>query len=99
VISKEGIAVNPRKAASVLEWESPKNVKQIRGFLGMEGYYRRFIEGFSKIAGPMNKLLQKNTPFVWSDECEASFQILKEKLITAPVLAVPENWQGLYRLL
>jgi hypothetical protein len=61
VISKEGIAVNPSKVAYVLEWEAPKNVKQIRGFLGMAGYYRRFIEGFSKIAGPMTKLLQKNT--------------------------------------
>jgi hypothetical protein len=64
VINKEGIAVNPSKVASVLEWEAPKNVKQIRGFLGMAGYYKRFIEGFSKIAGPMTKLLWKNTPFV-----------------------------------
>jgi hypothetical protein len=91
VISKEGIAVNPSKFASVLEWEAPKNVKQIRGFLGMAGYYRRFIEEFSKIAGPMTKLLRKNTPFVWSEECEASFQTLKEKLTTAPVLAVPKT--------
>jgi hypothetical protein len=91
VISKEGIAVNPSKVASDLEWEAPKNVKQIRGFLGMAGYYRRFIEGFSKIAGPMTKLLRKNTPFVWLEECEASFQTLKEKLTTTPVLAVPET--------
>jgi hypothetical protein len=55
VISKEGIAVNPSKVASILEWKAPKNVKQIRGFLGMAGYYRRFIDGFSKIAGPMMK--------------------------------------------
>jgi hypothetical protein len=73
VISKEGIAINPSKVASVLEWEAPKNVKQIRGFLGMAGYYRKFIKGFSKIAGPMMKLLKKNTPFVWSEECEESF--------------------------
>jgi hypothetical protein len=91
VISKEGIAVNPSNVASVLEWEAPKNVKQIRGFLGMAGYYRRFIEGFSKIAGPMTKLLRKNTPFVWSEECEASFEKLKEKLTMAPALAVPET--------
>jgi hypothetical protein len=57
----------------------------------MAGYYRRFIEGFSKIAGPMTKLLRKNTPFVWSEECEVSFQTLKDKLTTAPVLAVPET--------
>ncbi|KAK1685186.1 hypothetical protein QYE76_046034 [Lolium multiflorum] len=89
VITKEGIAVNPSKVQSVLEWKSPKNAKEIRGFLGMAGYYRRFIEGFSKIAGPMTKLLKKNTPFVWTDECETSFQTLKEKLTTAPVLAEP----------
>ncbi|KAK1602586.1 hypothetical protein QYE76_037580 [Lolium multiflorum] len=89
-LSKDGIAVNPSKVAAVLDWEAPKTVKEIRGFLGMAGYYRRFIEGFSKIAGPMTKLLRKNTPFVWSEECEKSFQTLKEKLTTAPVLAVPE---------
>jgi hypothetical protein len=91
VITKKGIAVNPSKVESVLEWKSPKNAKEIRGFLGMAGYYRRFIEGFSKIAGPMTKLLWKNTPFVWSEQCEQSFQTLKEKLTTAPVLAVPET--------
>ncbi|KAK1611633.1 hypothetical protein QYE76_035306 [Lolium multiflorum] len=90
VISKDGIAINPSKVAAVLDWEAPKTVKEIREFLGMAGYYRRFIKGFSKIAGPMTKLLRKNTPFVWSDECEKSFQTLKEKLTTAPVLAVPE---------
>ncbi|KAK1621010.1 hypothetical protein QYE76_026527 [Lolium multiflorum] len=90
VSSKDGIAVNPSKVAAVLEWEAPKNVKEIRGFLGMAGYYRRFIEGFSKIVGPMTKLLRKNSPFVWSDECEQSFQTLKEKLTIAPMLAVPE---------
>jgi hypothetical protein len=91
VITKEGIAVNPSKVESVLEWKSPKSAKKIRGFLGMAGYYRRFIEGFSKIARPMTKLLRKNTPFVWSEQCEQSFQTLKEKLTTAPVLAVPET--------
>jgi hypothetical protein len=90
VISNEGIAVNPSKVQSVLEWSSPKNAKEIRGFLGMVGYYRRFIEGFSKIAGRMTELLKKNTPFVWFDECEANFQKMKEKLTTAPVLAVAE---------
>jgi hypothetical protein len=63
---------------------------RLEDFFGMAGYYKRFIEGFSKIAGPMTKSLWKNTPFVWSEECEASFQTLKEKLTTTPVLAVPE---------
>jgi hypothetical protein len=91
VISKEGIAVNPSKVQSVLDWQAPTNVKEIRGFLGMAGYYQRFIEGFSKIAGLMTKLLWKNTPFEWSDKCEESFQELKKKLTTAPILAVPET--------
>ena len=70
---------------------STQNPKAIREFLGMAGYYRRFIEGFSKIAGPMTKLLRKNAPFEWTETCEQSFQELKEKLTTAPVLAVPET--------
>ena len=90
VITKEGIAVNPSKVQSVLDWQAPKNVKEVRGFLGMAGYYRRFIEGFSKIAGPMTKLLSKKVPFVWDEKCEKSFQELKDKLTTTPVLAVPE---------
>jgi hypothetical protein len=77
VISKEGIAVNPSKVASVLEWEAPKNIKQIRGFLGMAGYYRRIIEGFSKIAGPMTKLLRKNTPFFGRKSVRLVFRRLK----------------------
>jgi hypothetical protein len=97
VISKEGIAVNPSKVQSVLDWQAPTNMKEIRGFLGMAGYYRRFIEGFSKIAGLRTKLLRKNTPFEWSEKCEESFQELKKKLTTAPILAVPEK--GLHSLL
>jgi hypothetical protein len=91
VISKEGIAMNPSKVQSVLDWQAPTNVKEVRGFLGMARYYQRFIEGFSKIAGPMTKLLRKNTPFEWSEKCEESFQELKKKLTTAPILAVPET--------
>ena len=90
MISKDGIVVNPSKVQSVLEWIAPTNAKKIQGFLGMAGYYRRFIEGFSKIAGPMTKLLRKNTPFKWDEKCEASFQELKTRLTTAPVLAVLE---------
>jgi hypothetical protein len=91
VISKEGIAVNPSNVQSVLDWQAPTNVKEIRGFLGMAGYYRRFIEGFSKIAGPMMKLLRKNTPFEWTEKCEESFQELKKRLTTTPILAEPET--------
>jgi hypothetical protein len=73
-----------------LDWPAPKNVKEVKGFLGMAGYYRRLIERFSKIAGPMTKLLRKNIPFILDEKCEKSFQEHKDKLTTALVLAVPE---------
>jgi hypothetical protein len=90
VITKEGIAVNPSKVQSVLDWPALKNVKEVRGFFGMAGYYRRFVEGFSKIVGPITKLLRKNVPFIWDEKCKKSFQELKDKLTTTPVLAVLE---------
>jgi hypothetical protein len=74
VISAEGIFVDPRKVDAVLKWERPTNVKEIRSFLGLAGYYQRFIEGFSTIASPLTKLTHKEVRFVWSEECEASFQ-------------------------
>ena len=74
----------------MLRWESPKSVFEIRSFLGLAGYYRRFIEGFSKLALPLTKLTRKGQAFVWDAECESSFQTLKEKLTTAPVLVLPD---------
>ena len=82
--------MDPAKLNAVLEWEEPKSVTKVRSFLGLAGYYRRFIEGFSKIALPLTKLTRKDQPFVWSEKCEASFQLLKEKLTTAPVLTLPD---------
>ena len=73
VISGEGIAVDPTKVQSVTEWLAPTSVGEIRSFLGLAEYYRRFIENFSKIAKPMTALLKKDTKFHWTDECEASF--------------------------
>ncbi|XP_073137097.1 uncharacterized protein [Henckelia pumila] len=89
VISAQGVSVDPSKIDVVLNWTTPRNVSEIRSFLGLAGYYRRFIEGFSKIAKPMTQLTQKDRRFVWTRECETSFQTLKEKLTTAPVLALP----------
>jgi hypothetical protein len=71
------------------EWEQPRNVTDIRSFLGLAGYYRRFIENFSKIAKPMTNLLKKTNEFEWTPECEHIFQTLKQKLTTTPVLALP----------
>ncbi|KAM0911004.1 hypothetical protein ACQ4PT_013787 [Festuca glaucescens] len=90
IVSAEGVAVDPSKVAAVTEWESPKNAGEIRSFLGLAGYYRRFIENFSKIAKPMTELLKKEKKFIWTDECEASFQELKQRLVSAPVLCLPD---------
>ncbi|GJR95213.1 putative reverse transcriptase domain-containing protein [Tanacetum coccineum] len=91
VIDSEGIHVDPAKIESIKDWASPKTPTEIRQFLGLAGYYRRFIEGFSKIAKPMTKLTQKNVKFDWSEKAEAAFQLLKQKLCSAPILALPEG--------
>jgi hypothetical protein len=78
VISEEGISIDPSKIKDVLSWNTPTSVFNIRSFLGLVGYYRRFIEGFSKITKPMTKLLGKDKKFEWSTKCEASFQELKK---------------------
>nr|GFB53600.1 retrotransposable element Tf2 [Tanacetum cinerariifolium] len=91
VINSEGIHVNPAKIESIKDWVSPKLPTEIRQFLGLAGYYRRFIEGFSKIAKPMNKLTQKKIKFEWGDKQEVVFQLLKQKLCSAPILALPEG--------
>ncbi|GJS51436.1 hypothetical protein Tco_0624798 [Tanacetum coccineum] len=87
VIDSEGIHVDPAKIESIKDWTSPKSPTEIRQFLGLAGYYRRFIEGFSKIAKPMTKLTQKKVKFVWGDKQEAAFQLLKQKLCSTPILA------------
>jgi hypothetical protein len=74
----------------ILDWKSPRSVTQIRSFLGLVGYYRRFIPTFSKIAKPMTKLLEKETKFKWSPQCEEVFLTLKQLLTTAPMLAQPD---------
>ncbi|GJV12174.1 putative reverse transcriptase domain-containing protein [Tanacetum coccineum] len=79
------------KIESIKDWTSPKSPTEIRQFLGLAGYYRRFIEGFSKIAKPMTKLTQKKVKFEWGDKQEAAFQLLKQKLCSAPILALPEG--------
>ena len=90
MLSGEGIAVDPTKVASTSEWLAPTSVGEIRSFLGLTGYYRRFIENFSKIVKPMTALLKKDTKFHWTEECEASFQELKKPLTTALVLILPD---------
>ena len=76
--------MDPKKVSDVLSWKPPKDVSEIRSFLGMAGYYRRFIEGFSKLAKPMTVLLEKNAKFVWTKQCQDSFEELKKRLTSAP---------------
>ncbi|KAM6542928.1 hypothetical protein CsatB_007375 [Cannabis sativa] len=83
--------VDPRKIEVVKNWPRAKTVTEVRSFLGLAGYYRCFVEGFSKIAMPLSELTRKNQRFIWSDKCEGSFQELKQRLITAHVLALPSD--------
>jgi hypothetical protein len=90
VISSEGIVVDPSKVCDVLDWEPPKSVHQVQSFLGLAGYYRKFILNFSKISKPITELLKKGTKYVWSKECDEAFQALKKLLTTSPVLVQPD---------
>jgi hypothetical protein len=93
IISEGGISIDPSKVNDALSWKTPQNVSGIRSFLGLAGYYRRFIKGFSKISRPMTDLLAKGKTFEWTPRSEASFQELKKSLTTAPVLTMP-MWRG-----
>ncbi|GJX55693.1 putative reverse transcriptase domain-containing protein [Tanacetum coccineum] len=91
VIDSQGIYVDPVKIEAVKDWTSPTTPTEVRQFLGLAGYYRRFIEGFSKIAKPLTELTQKNKKYIWGENQESAFQLLKQKLCEAPILALPEG--------
>ncbi|KAL0544306.1 hypothetical protein IC582_019419 [Cucumis melo] len=91
VVSKAGVPVDPAKIEAVTGWTRPSTVSEVRSFLILAGYYRWFVENFSRIATPLTQLTRKGAPFVWSKACEDSFQNLKQKLVTAPVLTVPDG--------
>ncbi|XP_061998945.1 uncharacterized protein LOC133716243 [Rosa rugosa] len=95
VVSKDGVSVDPSKVEAVMSWSRPTTVTEIRSFLGLAGYYRRFIEGFSSIASALTKLTRKDSQFIWTDECEKAFNELKTRLTTAPVLTIPTSGGGL----
>jgi hypothetical protein len=88
-ISGDGISVDPSKVQEVMDWKTPTSVHQIRSFLGLAGYYHRFIPDFSRIAKPMTELLKKGVKFSWDQKCEDAFHSLRNHLTTAPVLAQP----------
>ena len=76
-----------------MSWERPKSIFEVRNFLGLAGYYRRFIEDFSRIAASMTRLTRKEVKFDWDDQCEEAFQKLKRRLTSAPILIVPDRRQ------
>ena len=88
MVTKDGVSVDPGKVDVVSNWRRHNTVTKIRSFLGLAGYYRQFIEGFSKITLPLTRLTQKRVKFEWSNDCERSFQELKSKLMTTPILTI-----------
>ncbi|KAI3733075.1 hypothetical protein L1987_64292 [Smallanthus sonchifolius] len=91
VINKKGIHVIPTKIEAIKNWEAPRTPTEVRQFLGLAGYYKRFIENFSKIALPLTTITQKEKKYDWSDQQESAFQLLKQKLCSAPILSLPEG--------
>nr|GEU49473.1 putative reverse transcriptase domain-containing protein [Tanacetum cinerariifolium] len=91
VINSQGVHVDPSKVEAIKSWTASKSSTEVRQFLGLTGYYRRFIEGFSLIAKPLTKLTQKNKTYKWGEEEEEAFQLLKDKLCSAPILALPKG--------
>ncbi|GJY21672.1 putative nucleotidyltransferase, ribonuclease H [Tanacetum coccineum] len=91
VINSEGIKVDPAKIEAMMNWQTPKDVGEIQSFLGLAGYYRRFIQDFSKIASSLTKLTKKNTPFVWGEEQEEAFVTLRRRLCETLILVLPEG--------
>ena len=89
IIEAKGISPDPEKIIAVQNIQPPKSVTQLRSFLGLAGYYRRFIKNFSTIAQPLNQLLHKDTPYEWNDKCQKAFEELKHRLVTAPILIYP----------
>ena len=94
MVSASGVSVDPEKVEAVMSWERSKSVFEIRSFLGLAGYYRRFIEDFSRLAAPMTRLTRNEVKFDWDDRCEKAFQEFRRRLIIAPILIVPERGQG-----
>ena len=91
VVSASGVSVDLGKVEAVMSWERPKSVFEIRSFLGLVGYYRGFIEDFSRLETLMTILTRKEVKFDWDDRCEEAFQELKRRLTTAPILIVPDR--------
>ena len=97
IVSNEGLSPDPEKLKAIKEYPQPKDITELRRFVGLASYYRRFVSGFSEIVAPLHKLMQKDAKFIWNFHCEEAFQKLKEQLTTSPVLAFP-NREGQFVL-
>ena len=91
LVSEHGVATDPEKVLAVVEWPVPKSTTEVRSFVGLCAYYRRFIKSFSEIAKPLHKLTEKNAKFSWSEGCQSAFDELKSRLVSAPVLTYPND--------
>ncbi|GJQ90678.1 putative nucleotidyltransferase, ribonuclease H [Tanacetum coccineum] len=94
IVSAEGITMDPAKVEAITKWPRPTSVTEVRSFLGLAGYYRRFVEGFSRLALPLTKLMRKGEKFVWNEEREKSFEELKQRLVSSPILTLPSGSGG-----
>ena len=90
VISGDGVSVDPSKIRAIMDWPAPTSVTEVRSFMGLAGYYRCFIAGFSRLAHPITSLQRKGKKYEWIEKCERAFQELKRALTSAPILAVPD---------
>jgi hypothetical protein len=95
IVSAAGVSVDPSKIEAVKEWPVPKSAKEIKSFIGLAGYYRRFVRDFSKIAAPLTKLTRKGMKYIWTQECQSAFEELKGRLISAPILKTPTGSGGM----
>ena len=97
LVTKDGVKTDPHKCKAVHDWPEPRNQSELRAFLGLTNYYRRFVKGYAKITLPLTELLKKDFRFLWTSKAQASFESLKEALTSAPVLKIP-NTQETFRL-
>ena len=90
IISRDGIKIDPSKLEVIKGWPNPRNLHELRSFIGMCAYYRRFIAKFSQVAGPLHDLTKKSVKYIWSAKEQKAFDMLKEKLTSQPVLKLPD---------